>query len=220
MWKNLENVLKNKEYFQQLTSFLDAEYDNFNIFPPKESIFRCFDFFDEKDLKVVIIGQDPYHEINQANGLSFSVNSGVKLPPSLRNIYKEIEIEYNKPVINKDGDFSYYASQGVLFLNKYLTVREGKPLSHKCKEYELLFEDIISYINSLNQPIVYLLWGDEAKKVKKLINNPLHLILETNHPSPLSANRGGWFNSMCFIKCNDYLSIYKIHKVDWLKERE
>ena len=216
-WSKLFEQLQNKRYFSDLMDFLEDEYSNKVIYPSKENLFNCFNFFPEDDLKVVIIGQDPYHEPNQAHGLSFSVQKGVKLPPSLKNIFKEIEIEFNE-IPSTDGDFTYLANQGVLLLNKYLTVEEHKPLSHKNKMYDNLFIDIISYINSIDKPIVYLLWGGEAQKVEKLITNNKHFIIKSTHPSPLGANKGGWFNTGLFIKCNNYLISQKETPINWIKK--
>ncbi|MEG2341736.1 MAG: uracil-DNA glycosylase [Bacilli bacterium] len=216
LWKGLLSEINNKSYFKELLSFLEKEYAEKTIFPPSKDLFKSFLLCKEENLKVVIIGQDPYHEINQANGLAFSVNKGIKLPPSLKNIYKEIENEYNVKTKN-DGDLTYLAKQGVLLLNKYLSVEEGKPLSHKNKLYDEFFKDVISYIESINKPIVFMLWGGEAKKVKPYIANKLHIILEANHPSPLSANRGGWFDSKIFLRCNEYLKKFNVEEIDWTK---
>lgn len=214
-WDKFFDSVKNKKYFRELQTFLDIEYKNKTIYPEKNNIFRCFDLCSFNDLKVIILGQDPYHEPNQANGLCFSVNNGIKFPPSLVNIYKEIENEYNTIIFDKDSDLSYLAKQGVLLLNKYLTVEKGKPLSHKNELYDMFFNDLIQFIETNNKPIVYLLWGGEAKKVKKIITNPNHKVIETNHPSPLSANRGGWFNSNCFKNCNVFLENNNINPIKW-----
>lgn len=215
-FKNLFNTLKEKDYFKELNSFLDKEYSKYTIYPKKEEIFKAFSFFNEKDLKVVIIGQDPYPNKGQANGLAFSVNKGIKLPPSLINIYKEIEIEFNCVMDFNNGDLTYLAKQGVLLLNPILTVKEKEPLSHKNKLYDNLFKDIMKYLDSLDQNIVFLLWGNNAKKYDKLITNKKRLVIKTNHPSPLSANRGGWFNSNCFYNTNKYLENNNIKPIYWV----
>ncbi len=215
-FKNLFNTLKEKDYFKELNSFLDKEYSKYTIYPKKEEIFNAFSFFNEKDLKVVIIGQDPYPNKGQANGLAFSVNKGIKLPPSLINIYKEIEIEFNCVMDFNNGDLTYLAKQGVLLLNPILTVKEKEPLSHKNKLYDNLFKDIMKYLDSLDQNIVFLLWGNNAKKYDKLITNKKRLVIKTNHPSPLSANRGGWFNSNCFYNTNKYLENNNILPIYWV----
>ena len=215
-WNKLFEELKTKQYFLDLLDFLNQEYESKTIYPEKKNLFNCFKKCSFDNLKVVIIGQDPYHEPGQAHGLSFSVQKGVKLPPSLKNIYKEIENEYGKnPSI--DGDLTYLANQGVLLINKYLTVEEHKPLSHKNKMYDLLFVDIISFIEQNNSPIVYLLWGNEAHKVSKLIINKNHIFINSTHPSPLGANKGGWFNTNLFKKCDDYLISHEENPINWIK---
>ena len=215
-WKNLFDELKTKQYFLELLDFLNQEYSNKVIYPEKKNLFNCFKHCSLKDLKVVIIGQDPYHEPGQAHGLSFSVPYGVKLPPSLKNIYKEIEIEYGK-IPSDNGDLTYLADQGVLLLNKYLTVEEHKPLSHKNKMYDLLFVYIISYIEKNNKPIIYLLWCNEAQKVSKLITNKNHIFINSTHPSPLGANKGGWFNTNLFKKCDEFLLSKEENPINWIK---
>jgi uracil-DNA glycosylase len=216
-WKNLFDFLYKKQYFLDLLDFLDQEYDSKVVYPEKKNLFNCFSCCSEEDVKVVIIGQDPYHEPGQAHGLSFSVQKGIALPPSLKNIYKEIENEYGE-YPSTDGDLTYLAEQGVLLLNKYLTVVEHKPLSHKSKMYDNLFVDIISFINKIDRPIVYLLWGKEAQKVEKLITNNKHFIIKSTHPSPLGANKGGWFNTNLFKNCNSYLIENKISPIQWVKK--
>jgi uracil-DNA glycosylase len=216
-WKKLQESVENKPYFKELGIFLDSEYKNKTIYPIKENLFKCFEVCKEEDIKVVIIGQDPYHGPGQAHGLCFSVQEGVKLPPSLKNIYKEIENEYEN-FDKSSGDLTYLAEQGVLLLNKYLTVIEHKPLSHKIKLYDLLFEDIISYLDTIDEPIVYLLWGGEAQKVSKLIKNSKHFVINSTHPSPLGANKGGWFNTDLFKKCNEYLISNNKKPIVWVKK--
>lgn len=204
-WDSFFEKVKEKEYFKKLEKFIENAYRNSKCFPNAENIYNAFKFTPIENVKVVIFGQDPYHEINQAMGLAFSVPSGIKVPPSLVNIYKEIENEFNCFMNYKDGDLTYLASQGVLLLNAILTVEEGKPLAHDIKEYELLFKDILDELNKLNQPIIYLLWGGKAKKYAKYIKeDDNHIILYANHPSPLSANRGGWFG------CNHFLEVNRI----------
>lgn len=216
-WKELFNVLNKKQYFLDLIDFLNQEYSLKTIYPEKKNLFYCFDCCGEKDVKVVIIGQDPYHEPLQAHGLCFSVQKGVALPPSLKNIYKELEIEFGETP-SLDGDLSYLADQGVLLLNKYLTVVEHKPLSHKNKMYDQLFVDIISYLEEIDRPIVYLLWGNEAQKVAKLIKNKNHFVINSTHPSPLGANKGGWFNEYQFTKCNEFLTKNGLTPIKWIKK--
>ena len=164
-------------------------------------MWNAFKFTALKDVKVVILGQDPYPNPNQAKRLAFSVNDGIALPRSLIKIFKEMIDEYKLDIeIPTSGNLSYLSKQGVLLLNPYLTVEAHKPLSHKIKEYDLLFKEIMNLLNESDNPIVFLLWGNNAKKYEKFLTNPKHLVVKTSHPSPLSANQGGWFNSNCFIK--------------------
>ena len=216
-WNELFEKIKLQEYAKTLKLFLDEEYKNKIIYPPRKEMFNAFKYCPIDKLKVVIIGQDPYHEPHQAMGLCFAVNHGVALPPSLKNIYKEIENEYHVDMSKQDGDLTYLAKQGVLLLNSILSVEKGKPLSHNIKEYELFFKDILSFINTLNKPIVFLLWGGYAKSLSKYLTNPHFLILKANHPSPLSANRGGWFNNNHFKLCNEYLTKNNITPIKWYK---
>ncbi len=213
-WESFFKNIEKKDYYRLLMSFLDDEYSKKTIYPKRELLFNAFELTSVNNIKVVILGQDPYHNPNQAMGLSFSVSKGEVLPPSLQNIFKEIENDL-KIKMTKNGDLSYLAKQGVFLLNAYLTVEAHKPLSHKRSEYDLLMKDIFEYLNSLNQPIVFMLWGGFAKKYRKYLNNPNHLILESNHPSPLSANRGGWFNLHQFSSCNAYLIKHNVSPIDW-----
>lgn len=216
-WKEFFNDISKKEYFQNLMTFVNHEYDTKVIFPKKEDMWNAFKFTALKDVKVVILGQDPYPNPNQAMGLAFSVNDGIALPRSLINIFKEIMNEYKLDIeIPKSGNLSYLSKQGVLLLNPYLTVEAHKPLSHKIKEYDLLFKDIMNLLNESDNPIVFLLWGNNAKKYEKFLTNPKHLVIKTSHPSPLSANQGGWFNSNCFMKANDYLKENGLSPIIWL----
>lgn len=216
-WKEFFNDISKKEYFQNLMTFVNHEYDTKVIFPKKEDTWNAFKFTELKDVKVVILGQDPYPNPNQAMGLAFSVNDGIALPRSLINIFKEMINEYKLDIeIPTSGNLSYLSKQGVLLLNPYLTVEAHKPLSHKIKDYDLLFKDIMNLLNESDNPIVFLLWGNNAKKYEKLLTNPKHFVIKTSHPSPLSANQGGWFNSNCFIKTNDYLKENGITPINWL----
>ena len=213
-WDTFFESIKNKDYFKSLMSFLDEEYKTKTIYPKRELLFNAFKLTPVENIKVVILGQDPYHNENQAMGLSFSVPSSEELPPSLRNIYRELENDLSISM-NSDGDLTYLAKQGVFLINAYLTVIAHQPLSHKRKEYELLMRDLFDYLNSLNQPIVFMLWGNFAKKYKRYLNNSKHLVLESSHPSPLSANQGGWFNKHQFSKCNEYLKVNNIKTIEW-----
>lgn len=214
-WTDIFKELSQKEYFKKLMDYIYEEYNHYSCCPQKEDIFKAFSLVDYRSIKVVIIGQDPYINENEAMGLAFSVNEGIKLPPSLINIYKEIESEYLEKMDYSTGDLTYLAKQGVLLLNTYLSTRLHTSLAHKCKEYGSLFIDIIEYIEKNDSPIVYLLWGNFAKKYKKYIVNKNHLILESAHPSPLSANRGGWFNNNHFKTTNDYLISHNISPICW-----
>lgn len=217
-WEEVLNSLRKKDYFNSLESFWDEEYSKHKIYPSRENIFNAFKLTPLKDVKVVIFGQDPYHEEGQAMGLAFSVPDNIKTPPSLINIYKEIENEYNTVIFNKGGDLTYLANQGVFLLNTILTVREHAPMSHNIKEYNLLIKDIIDVLNSLDQPIVFMLWGGPAKKLEPLLTNKNHLVIKATHPSPLGANQGGWFNSGIFVKCNEFLVKNGVKPINWIKD--
>jgi len=214
-WNALFSKVKDKEYSKTLHDFLEEEYCEATIYPPRDMIYQAFKLTSPKKLKVVIIGQDPYHNPAQAMGLAFSVPRGVDVPPSLRNVYKEIESDLEIEMDFDDGDLTPWAEQGVLLLNAYLTVRSGKPLSHAREEYILFLKDALKYIDSLNQPVVFMLWGSFAKKFAPFITNKNRLILESNHPSPLSANRGGWFDKHQFSQCNDFLIGNNVPPIDW-----
>ena len=216
-WNDVFNNIKSKDYAKRLNEFLDSEYAHYVIYPPREKMFNAFKCTPLEEVKVVIFGQDPYHEPGQAMGLSFSVPDNVKNPPSLMNIYKEIELEYNAQFKNRGGDLTYIAKQGVLLLNTVLTVREHAPQSHNIKEYNLFMQDIIEVLNSLDQPIVFLLWGGNAKSLSKYLNNKNHLILTATHPSPLGANHGGWFNCNHFRLTNEFLVKNGLKPINWLK---
>lgn len=208
----LKDELK-KEYFKNIESFLDKEYKEKNIFPPRNEIFKAFELSSYMDTKVVILGQDPYYNYGQAQGLSFSVNKGVKLPPSLRNIYKEMEDDLGlKPSLN--GSLVSWAEQGVLLLNASLTVEEKKPNSHRSIGWQIFTDKIISLLNDREKPIVFILWGNFARSKKTLITNSRHLILESAHPSPLSA-RNGFFGSRPFSKTNEFLKRNNLKEINW-----
>lgn len=203
------------EYYLSLREFLKSEYFSRKIYPPMNDIFNAFKLTSFSDTKVVILGQDPYHGEGQAHGLCFSVKEGTPHPPSLKNIFKELENEYGfAPPVS--GELTDWAKQGVLLLNTTLTVREGQPQSHKGKGWEILTDRVISKLNEKAQPIVFILWGGNARAKKSLITNPKHLILECAHPSPLSAY-SGFFGCNHFIKTNDYLEKNGHKPVDWSK---
>lgn len=214
-WEEFFNTIKDKDYFKDLLNFLDKEREIYTIYPLKDDVFNAFKFTEINNIKVIIFGQDPYSHKDEAMGLAFSVNKGIKVPPSLRNIYKEIENEFHVEMNYKDGDLKYLAKQGVLLLNPILTVREGKPLSHDNELYKKLFLDIISMIEGIDSTIVYILLGKKSQKYKKYITNPNHFVLEANHPSPLSANIGGFFNTNIFIKTNEILVEHNISPIEW-----
>lgn len=203
-WKELLSSEFEKDYFKELVGFVKQAYNNSICYPPGKLIFNAFERCKLKELKVVIIGQDPYHGPGQANGLCFSVNPGVAHPPSLINIFKEIEQDLNIPY-PKSGDLSNWADQGVLLLNATLTVEQHQAGSHQKKGWETFTDAAISKISDTQDQVVFLLWGGFAKKKKKLIDIKKHFILETGHPSPLSANRGYWFGNKHFSKTNDIL---------------
>lgn len=201
-----------KPYYKKLESFLDNEYKTKTIYPKAENVFNSINQVPLEKIKVVIIGQDPYHEPNQAHGLSFSVENGVMLPPSLKNIFKEIEAETG--VVNKSGNLIKWAKQGVLLLNTVLTVERGKANSHKGMGWENITTKIIQIINEQNTPIVFLLWGSQAQSFAKYLNNPNHLVLKCAHPSPLSAFNG-FFGCNHFVKANEFLTSHNVQPIDW-----
>lgn len=211
-WDNIFSSEYKKEYFTKIINFLDFEYQNKIIFPEKKNIFKALSLTNFDDIKVVIIGQDPYHGVGEAQGLAFSVPQDIKIPPSLRNIFKEL---YNDLGIKRvKSDLTDWAEQGVLLLNTILTVEKDKPLSHKNIGWQFFTDEIIRNIDSLDKPIVFVLWGTSARLKKTLIKNKKHLIIESVHPSPLSANRG-FFGSKPFSKINNYLEINKIRGIRW-----
>ncbi len=203
-----------KEYYIKLNEFLDNEYRNNICYPKKELIYNAFNLTKYEDVKVVILGQDPYHEPNQAHGLAFSVLCE-KLPPSLKNIYKEMESDLNIN-INQDGNLEYLARQGVLLLNTILTVRKGEAASHQNKGWEIFSDNVLSYLNKRNTPMVFILWGNYAKKKIPLINNPKHFIITSAHPSPLSCYNG-FFGSKPFSKTNEFLKSNLMGEINWVK---
>lgn len=211
-WEELIKREKNKPYHQKLDEFLIKSYSTKTIYPPKEKIYECFSLTPLDKVKAVIIGQDPYYNQNQAHGLAFSVKTG-KVPPSLKNIFKELKTDLNIDV-NQTGDLTPWAKQGVLLLNTILTVEEKKPLSHKNMGWETFTEEVIKELNKIDRPLVYILWGNQAKAYQRLLNNPNHLIITAPHPSPLSAYHG-FFNSKPFSKTNEYLETKKVKPIDW-----
>ena len=202
-----------KPYYLNLRKFLVQEYKSQTIYPHMNDIFNALRYTDYKDVKVVILGQDPYHQPNQAHGLCFSVKKGVNPPPSLQNMYKEIHAEYGYP-IPQHGELTYWAEQGVLMMNTVLTVRESQPNSHKGMGWEIFTDNVISLLNQRPEPMVFLLWGANARAKKKIITNPNHLVLESAHPSPLSAYNG-FFGNGHFKKANEFLKSKGMEEIDW-----
>lgn len=214
-WDEALKVIWNSNGFKNFYNKIMTEYDTKTIYPPKNYIFNALKLTSFKDTKVVIVGQDPYHEEQQAHGLSFSVQKGVKLPPSLQNIYKELEADLDiKPRV--DGDLTGWARQGVLLLNAVLTVEKGHAGSHRNMGWELLTDYIIKVLNTKSTPVVFILWGNFAKEKAKLITNPIHYIIMSPHPSPLSAY-SGFFGSKPFSKTNNYLVSHGLTPIDWSK---
>jgi len=203
-WKKVLGEEMEKSYFKKLIDFVNKAYEKSTCYPPKEQIFAAFDYCSFDDLKVVIIGQDPYHGKGQANGLCFSVKPGVAMPPSLLNIFKELHSDLGL-MIPADGNLERWAKQGVLLLNATLTVEEHNAGSHQKEGWEPFTDKVIELISDQKKGVVFLLWGGYAKKKGKKINREKHLVLESGHPSPLSANRGYWFGNGHFNACNVYL---------------
>lgn len=202
-----------KPYYKALFDFVKKEYSEQVIYPPSNEIFSALEHTSIKDVKVVLLGQDPYHEEGQAHGMSFSVKPGVKVPPSLQNMYKELRDELGCFIPN-NGFLEKWADQGVLLLNTSLTVRKGAANSHKGKGWEEFTDSIIKAVNTQDRPIVYFLWGSNARSKKALITNPKHLVLESVHPSPLSAYNG-FFGCGHFKKANEFLEQNGLEPIDW-----
>ena len=213
-WKKALSGEFSKPYFTQLINFVKAEYRQYICHPKGEAIFAAFDSCPLDQLKVVIIGQDPYHGAGQANGLCFSVYDGIAHPPSLRNIFKELEKDTGKEYPTS-GDLSDWAKQGVLLINATLTVRDHEAGSHQKQGWETFTDAVIKHISDHKEHIVFLLWGGFAKNKGKHIDTSKHLVLATGHPSPLSANRGYWFGNGHFSKVNEYLTKKGIDEIVW-----
>ena len=213
-FKEFIEIESQKEYYKKLKEFVVSEYEKYRCFPPYKNIFHSLTITPLNEVKVVILGQDPYHEINQAHGLAFSVLCE-KLPPSLVNIYKEMESDLGVKV-NQDGNLDYLARQGVLLLNTSLTVREHQANSHSKKGWEIFTDNCIKLLNEQDRPIVFILWGRNAISKTILLNNPKHLVLTSVHPSPLSAY-GGFFGSKPFSKTNAFLKQNNLKEINWIK---
>lgn len=211
-WKSFLNQEFNKPYFKELSDFLHQAYEVTRVFPAKAQVFRAFTT-DLNTIKIVILGQDPYHTPGAAHGLAFSVPDSQPIPPSLLNIYKEIDNEYGSH-INKTGNLKSWQAQGVLLLNNVLTVEAHKAGSHRGKGWETFTEATISFLNNKREHLVFMLWGRDARAKKSLIDNKKHLVLESPHPSPLSAH-AGFFGNNHFRLANDYLKSHQIPEISW-----
>lgn len=214
-----DQILKDeyeKDYFKELTDFVVNEYKNKKIHPKNTEVFNAFRYTKYEDVKVVILGQDPYHGENQAEGLSFSVKDCVKKPPSLQNIFKELEDDLNIP-FPEHNSLIPWSKEGVLLLNSVLTVEENKPASHKDKGWEQFTDKVIEKLNEKETPVVFILWGNFARNKKKFITNKIHYVIESAHPSPFSA-RNGFFGSKPFSKTNSFLKKNGIKEIDWSVE--
>jgi uracil-DNA glycosylase len=214
-WKRVLQEEFGKDYFKTLTEFVRREYQHAIIYPAPKNIFRAFELTPFDNAKVVILGQDPYHGKGQANGLCFAVSEGIALPPSLQNIFKEIESDLGQKLIHRTGDLERWAAQGVLLLNATLTVREHDPNSHAGKGWENFTDAVIRKLSAERENIVFILWGNYAKKKGAHIDREKHLVIESAHPSPFSANYG-FFGSKPFSKANAYLDEHHKKPINWL----
>lgn len=212
-WKKVLNDEFKKPYFQELSTFVRNEYLNQTIYPPPKNVFRAFELCPFEKVKVVILGQDPYHGVGQANGLSFAVNRDIRLPPSLRNIFKEIQDDLGITQ-QSNGDLSRWAKQGVLLLNATLTVQAQSPGSHQNKGWEQFTDAAIKQLSEKREKVVFILWGNYAKNKGAFIDNKKHLVIESAHPSPFSAHNG-FFGSQPFSKTNRYLKEKGLEEIDW-----
>ncbi|NHN26815.1 uracil-DNA glycosylase [Flavobacterium jejuense] len=211
---HLQNELE-KDYFKALLQNIETEYTTYECFPPKELIFNAFKECSFDDIKIVILGQDPYHGTGEANGLAFSVNDTVKIPPSLRNIYREINTDFDTIFEPNSGNLERWAQQGVLLLNATLTVRKDTPNSHKHLHWQQFTDKVIEIVSNEKEHLVFLLWGAFAQKKAKFIDETKHLILTSGHPSPMSANQGKWFGNKHFSKTNAYLKSIGKQEINW-----
>ncbi|PWA07890.1 uracil-DNA glycosylase [Flavobacterium laiguense] len=215
-WQTVLSDEIEKSYFQDLIDAVDLEYQNSTCFPPKDLIFSAFNNCSLGNLKVVIIGQDPYHGDGEANGLCFSVNDAVKIPPSLRNIFREMNTDLESIFFPATGNLESWAKQGVLLLNASLTVRKDSPNSHKHLKWNLFTDAVIQKISEEKENVVFMLWGSFAQKKGAKIDRNKHLVLESGHPSPMSANQGKWFGNKHFSQANEYLKKHNLEMIDWL----
>ena len=213
-WQEILEAELEKPYYQKMRTYLIQEYRSRKIFPPMQEIYSAFHKTSYQQVKVLILGQDPYFNDRQANGLAFSVSKEVEIPPSLVNIYKELEDDLGIPPASH-GDLSAWAEQGVMLLNTVLTVRAYQAASHRGIGWEEFTTEVICKLNRREKPIVFILWGNDARKKKQLITNPWHYIIESPHPSPLSSYRG-FFGSKPFSKTNDFLKAHGEAEIDWI----
>jgi len=213
-WKKVLEKEFQTDYFNNISLKTREEYSKFVCYPPGSKLFRAFDECPFNKLKVVIIGQDPYHGENQANGLCFSVDDGVEKPPSLKNIFKELNTSFTKNE-RTNSDLSDWSNQGVLLLNSILSVRRKFPGSHRHVGWEEFTENVIKIISKEKMNLVFMLWGNYAKNKEKFIHDNNHLVLKSGHPSPLSANKGFWFGNNHFKKCNDFLTANNLETIKW-----
>ncbi len=214
-WQNFLADEIQKPYFRDLMQAVDNEYQYHTCFPPKELLFAAFDSCSIEDLKVVIIGQDPYHGVGEANGLCFSVNDDVRIPPSLRNIFRELNDDLETVFLPTSGNLTHWAAQGVLLLNASLSVRKDRPNSHKHLKWSIFTNAVIQTISQQKENVVFLLWGSSAKKKGSKIDRNKHLVLESGHPSPMSANQGKWFGNKHFSQTNACLKAKGKAEIDW-----
>lgn len=214
-WKERLQDEFEQPYFKELAEFVRKEYQETTVYPAPKNIFRAFDLTPFDDVKVVILGQDPYHGPKQAIGLSFAVSEGVQNPPSLQNIFKEVQADLGKPLVHHDGDLSRWARQGVLLLNATLTVRARQAGSHQGRGWERFTDAIIKTLSDQREHLVFILWGNYARSKKALIDSEKHLVIESPHPSPFSA-AGGFFGSRPFSTTNEYLVKHHLEPIDWL----
>lgn len=212
IWHQKLNDEFNKNYFLTLSTFLEKAYQQDTIYPLKDNIFNAFKMTDFDQVNVVILGQDPYHQPGQAHGLSFSVEENVKLPPSLKNIFKEIEADLG--IKNQTGNLTKWAKEGVLLLNSFLTVKESSPMAHAKSGWEIFTDSVLKALNEKETPVVFLLWGAPSQKKEVLITNPKHVILKSVHPSPLSAHRG-FLGCKHFSKTNEILKKNSLLEINW-----
>ncbi len=212
-FKNIIEEESKKDYYIKLHDFVYDEYDHYTVFPDKKNIYAALKYTPYDKVKVVIIGQDPYHGTGEAHGLSFSVCPGIAIPPSLKNIYKELNAELGCYIPN-NGYLMKWAMQGVLLLNTVLTVRKDTPASHRGKGWEIFTDKVIEELDKKDEPMVFILWGNFAKSKENLLKNPKHLVLKSAHPSPFSANHG-FFGNNHFIKTNEYLKKNGLEPIDW-----